>query len=89
MIFSQILCKLLRAIPDVSERQRFANQFPEASEVMIECLVAQKDRIALSAFLAKLTPHTIEAYKALNALSNAVCNKMFLFFVTIKIILSS
>ncbi|CAG9532506.1 unnamed protein product [Cercopithifilaria johnstoni] len=67
----EILCKLLRAIPDVSERQCLANKFPQASEVTIECLVAQKDRIGLSAFLAKLTPHTAEAYKAVNALSNA------------------
>ncbi|EFO16596.2 hypothetical protein LOAG_11909 [Loa loa] len=66
----EILCKLLRAVPDISERQCLANQFPEASEITIECLVAQKDRVALSAFLAKLTPHTIEAYKALNALNN-------------------
>ncbi|VBB31652.1 unnamed protein product, partial [Acanthocheilonema viteae] len=50
----EILCKLLRAIPDVNERQCLANQFPHASEVTIECLVAQKDRVALSAFLAKL-----------------------------------
>uniref|UniRef100_A0A0R3S7C9 Vps16_C domain-containing protein n=1 Tax=Elaeophora elaphi TaxID=1147741 RepID=A0A0R3S7C9_9BILA len=70
----EILCKLLRAIPDVSERQCIANQFPQASEVTIECMVEQKDRIALSAFLAKLTPHTTEAYKALSALNNAVCN---------------
>uniref|UniRef100_A0A8R1Y225 Vps16 C-terminal domain-containing protein n=1 Tax=Onchocerca volvulus TaxID=6282 RepID=A0A8R1Y225_ONCVO len=67
----EILCKFLRAIPDLNERQRLANQFPEVSEVTIECLVAQKDRIALSAFLAKLTPHTVEAHKALNALNNA------------------
>ncbi|VDK82958.1 unnamed protein product [Litomosoides sigmodontis] len=67
----ETLCKLLRAIPDISERLCLANQFPQASEVTIECLVAQKDRIALSAFLAKLTPHTVEAYKALNALNNA------------------
>ncbi|MCP9257096.1 BMA-SPE-39 [Dirofilaria immitis] len=46
----EILCKLLRAIPDLSERQRLANQFSEASEITIECLVAQKDRIALSSF---------------------------------------
>ncbi|VDM92034.1 unnamed protein product, partial [Onchocerca ochengi] len=72
----EILCKFLRAIPDLNERQRLANQFPEVSEVTIECLVAQKDRIALSAFLAKLTPHTVEAHKALNALNNAVYKSM-------------
>uniref|UniRef100_A0A915PVG5 Vps16 C-terminal domain-containing protein n=1 Tax=Setaria digitata TaxID=48799 RepID=A0A915PVG5_9BILA len=73
----EILCKLLRAVPDVSERQRLASQFPQASEVTVECLIAQKDRIALSAFLAKLTPHTMEAYKALNALNNTVRNRIF------------
>lgn len=67
----EILCKFLRAIPDINERQYLANQFPEASEVIIECMVAQKDRIALNEFLARLTPHTVEFYKALNALNNA------------------
>lgn len=65
------LCKFLRAVPDVAERQYLASQFSSTSEVVVECLVAQKDRIALSSFLAKLTPHTTEAYKAISALNNA------------------
>ncbi|VDN18891.1 unnamed protein product [Gongylonema pulchrum] len=44
---------------------------------MVECLVAQKDRVALSAFLARLTPHTAEAYKAINALNNAIYKILF------------
>lgn len=66
-----ILCKLLRAVPDTAERHHLASQFASTSEVVVECLVAQKDRIALSALLTKLTPHTPETYKALSALNNA------------------
>ncbi|VDN05054.1 unnamed protein product [Thelazia callipaeda] len=63
---------LLRAVPDVNERHHLAIQFPQAADIVIECLVAQKDRSALSAFLSKLTPQTAEAYKAISALNNAV-----------------
>uniref|UniRef100_F1L335 VPS33B-interacting protein n=1 Tax=Ascaris suum TaxID=6253 RepID=F1L335_ASCSU len=66
----EVLCKFLRAVPDAGERRELAEQYPEANEIVVECLVAQKDRQGLSAFLTKLTPHTAEAYKALNALNN-------------------
>lgn len=66
----EVLCKLLRAVSDISERKQLAEQFIDANEVVVECLVAQKDRLGLSALLAKLTPHTNEAYKAMSALSN-------------------
>lgn len=59
-------------MPDAGERRELAEQYPEANEIVVECLVAQRDRQGLSAFLTKLTPHTAEAYKALNALNNTV-----------------
>ncbi|KHN76831.1 Spermatogenesis-defective protein 39 [Toxocara canis] len=67
-----VLCKFLRAVPDVGERRELAEQYPDASEVVVECLVAQRDRQGLTAFLTRLTPHTPDAYKALNALNNTV-----------------
>ncbi|KHJ86509.1 hypothetical protein OESDEN_13736, partial [Oesophagostomum dentatum] len=64
---------------DVCERMRWY-AFPKLFGMMyfllsffaivIECLVAQRDRLRLSKFAAKLTPHTPDAYKAIAALNN-------------------
>lgn len=68
----QVLHKWLRAVPDLVERQRIAEQFKEAGEVQIEVLVALKDRQKLSALANRLDPHTVEYNKARLALSNSV-----------------
>ncbi|KAH7715078.1 SPE-39 protein [Aphelenchoides avenae] len=67
----EVLHKWLRAVPDLVERQRIAEQFKEAGEVQIEALVALKDRQKLSALANRLDPHTVEYNKARLALSNS------------------
>ena len=43
-----------------------------AFQVVIECLVAQRDRVRLKVYTDKLTPHTPDYYKSITALNNAV-----------------
>ncbi|ETN76791.1 hypothetical protein NECAME_11426 [Necator americanus] len=62
-------CRILRAVNDAEMRLKLAEKY-DVCEIVIECLVAQRDRIRLSKFASKLTPHTPDAYKALAALNN-------------------
>uniref|UniRef100_A0A1I7XMD6 Vps16_C domain-containing protein n=1 Tax=Heterorhabditis bacteriophora TaxID=37862 RepID=A0A1I7XMD6_HETBA len=50
-----------------------SNAVQPPKDIVIECLVAQRDRLKLLAYSSKLVPHTPEAYKSLSALSNTVC----------------
>lgn len=62
----------MRAVSDLTDRQRIAEQFKDAAEVQIEALVALKDRQKLTALANRLDPHTVEYNKARLALSNSV-----------------
>uniref|UniRef100_A0A0N5AJU2 Vps16_C domain-containing protein n=1 Tax=Syphacia muris TaxID=451379 RepID=A0A0N5AJU2_9BILA len=52
----ELLCKLLRAVPNIEERKKLAEKFPDASDVVMECIIAQKDRHGLGSFIYKLAP---------------------------------
>jgi hypothetical protein len=71
LLASQVLGKFLRAVPDAGERLAFAEQY-DVADVVIDCLVAAKDRQRLSAYASRLTPHTNDAYRAQAALNNTV-----------------
>ncbi|XGW07468.1 hypothetical protein V3C99_010556 [Haemonchus contortus] len=62
-------CRILRAVSDSDQRLKLAEKY-DVCEIVIECLVAQRDRARLSAYASKLTPHTPDAYKALAALNS-------------------
>ncbi|KJH40622.1 hypothetical protein DICVIV_13419 [Dictyocaulus viviparus] len=70
-----LLCRLLRAVGDADQRLKLAEKYDvheDVLKIVIECFVAQKDRVRLSKFANKLAPHTPDAYKALAALNNTV-----------------
>lgn len=62
-------CRILRAVSDQELRLKLAEKY-EVSEIVIEGLLAQRDRLKLSKYSATLTPHTPESYKALAVLNN-------------------
>lgn len=64
-----LLCRILRAVSDADQRLKLAEKY-DVCEIVIECLVAQKDRLRLSKFANKLALNTPDAYKALAALNN-------------------
>ncbi|WKX98132.1 hypothetical protein Q1695_013654 [Nippostrongylus brasiliensis] len=62
-------CRILRSVVDAEQRLKLAEKY-DVAEIVVECLVGQKDRIRLSRYASKLAPHTPDAYKALAALNN-------------------
>ncbi|TKR60479.1 hypothetical protein L596_027721 [Steinernema carpocapsae] len=66
----EFLLRWLCSINDLDERISISEQFVDAHSVTLEAIVAQKDRKKLIAWLAKLTPHTIEHSKVQAALNN-------------------
>lgn len=62
-------CRILRAVSDADQRLKLAEKY-DVCEIVIECLVAQRDRLRLSKYANKLTPNTPDAYKAMAALNN-------------------
>ncbi|KAJ1366766.1 hypothetical protein KIN20_027522 [Parelaphostrongylus tenuis] len=64
-----LLCRILRAVSDADQRLKLAEKY-DVCEIVIECLVAQKDRLRLSKYANKLPLNTPDAYKALAALNN-------------------
>ncbi|PIO75069.1 hypothetical protein TELCIR_02912 [Teladorsagia circumcincta] len=68
----QLSCRILRAVSDADQRLKLAEKYDVCEfQIVIECLVAQRDRARLSTYASKLTPHTPDAYKALAALNNS------------------
>ncbi|PAV69221.1 hypothetical protein WR25_01562 isoform B [Diploscapter pachys] len=66
-----LLCRILRSVSDQELRLKLAEKY-QVPEVVIECLVAQRDRVRLKIYTDKLTPHTPDYYKSIAALNNAV-----------------
>ncbi|KAK5978209.1 Spermatogenesis-defective protein 39 [Trichostrongylus colubriformis] len=62
-------CRILRAVSDADQRLRLAEKY-DVCEIVIECLVAQRDRVKLATYASTLKPHTPDAYKASAALNN-------------------
>ncbi|VDO18576.1 unnamed protein product [Heligmosomoides polygyrus] len=67
-------CRILRAVSDADQRLKLAEKY-DVCEIVIECLVAQRDRLRLSKYANKLTPNTPDAYKAMAALNNTVSRR--------------
>ncbi|CAI4222536.1 unnamed protein product [Auanema sp. JU1783] len=63
-------CRILRAVQDQDLRLKLAEKY-SITDIVMECLVAQKDRQKLIKYASTLTPHTPEAYKAAAALNNS------------------
>uniref|UniRef100_A0A0K0DPD8 Vps16_C domain-containing protein n=1 Tax=Angiostrongylus cantonensis TaxID=6313 RepID=A0A0K0DPD8_ANGCA len=85
-----LLCRILRAVSDADQRLKLAEKYDVCEvmifQIVIECLVAQKDRLRLSKFANKLALNTPDAYKALAALNNTVMVvELFLILLTFQL----
>ncbi|VDD91543.1 unnamed protein product [Enterobius vermicularis] len=69
----ELLCRFLRAVPDIDERKKLAGLYPETADVVIECMITQKDRLGLGSFISKLAPHGSDAQKVQGVLKDTVC----------------
>ena len=67
----QTLTKYVRHVPELDDRLKLAKEY-ECNQVIVDCLVGQKDRQQLIEFVSTLTQHTNDYYYGQGALNNAV-----------------
>ncbi|MFH4982631.1 hypothetical protein AB6A40_009340 [Gnathostoma spinigerum] len=70
----EFLCKILRAVPDTSQRLSLAEQYSDGKEVAVETILSQKDRLRLSNFINRFSPRSVESTRIPRTSNGAEAN---------------